>query len=507
MSHELRTPLNSVIALSGVLGRKLKGAIPAQEYSWLEVIERNGKNLLELINDILDLSRIESGKEELACEDFSPVPIVADVLEMLEAQAREKNILLVDSLAPDAPRVTGDAWKFRHILQNIVGNAVKFTDSGSVTVSSSLSPEGLRLSVGDTGIGIAKEHLPFIFDEFRQADESTSRKYGGSGLGLAIARKYARLMGGDIEVQSVRGAGSSFTVILPLAEGSKEAVQGISTKDSGHGSKPASIADKPADEIRLLLVEDSEPAIVQMMDILDGRGYSVSVARDGRQALEMIGLSLPDAMVLDLMMPEVDGFEVLRSVRSREETRQLPVLILTARHVTKEELSFLKGNHIGQLIQKGDIGREELLSAIRRLILPGTIPSAPRALRSRVDGKALVLVVEDNADNLTTVRALLDQRHEILEAMDGAEALARARESKPDLILMDISLPSMDGYAVLDSLRADESLRDTPVLALTAKAMKGDREEILGRGFDGYISKPIDAKAFVLTLSEFLHEA
>jgi signal transduction histidine kinase/CheY-like chemotaxis protein/HAMP domain-containing protein len=507
MSHELRTPLNSVIALSGVLGRKLKGAIPAQEYSWLEVIERNGKNLLELINDILDLSRIESGKEELACEDFSPAPIVADVLEMLDAQAREKNILLVDALPPDAPRVTGDAWKFRHILQNIVGNAVKFTDAGSVTVSSSLSPEGLRLCVRDTGIGIAKEHLPFIFDEFRQADESTSRKYGGSGLGLAIARKYARLMGGDIDVESSRGVGSSFTVILPLAAAGRGEVGIVPAPEPGHGMKSARMAEGPAGDVRLLLVEDSEPAIVQMMDILDGRGYSVSVARDGRQALDMIGRSPPDAMVLDLMMPEVDGFEVLRSVRSREETRQLPVLILTARHVTKEELSFLKGNHIGQLIQKGDIGREELLAAIRRLILPGAIPPPARGLRSRADGQALVLVVEDNADNLTTVRALLDRRHEILEAMDGAEALARARESKPDLILMDISLPSMDGYAVLDALRADETLRHTPVVALTAKAMKGDREEILGRGFDGYISKPIDAKALALTLSEFLHEA
>ncbi len=507
MSHELRTPLNSVIALSGVLGRKLKGLIPDQEYSWLEVIERNGKNLLRLINDILDLSRIESGKEELSFESFSVMPIIADIIEMLETQAREKNILLVDSLPPDTPRITGDAWKFRHIMQNIVGNAVKFTDSGSVTISVVASPEGLRLSVRDTGIGIAKENLPFIFDEFRQADESTSRRYGGSGLGLAIARKYARLMHGDIEVQSALGVGSTFTVILPLSGERADEIHATSALFPVPEMKSEPIADRSEKGVDLLLVEDSEPAIIQLRDILDGQGYSLSVAHDGREALEMIGRSLPDAMILDLMMPEVDGFEVLRAVRGREETRCLPILILTARHVSKEELSFLKGNHIGQLIQKGDIGREELLRAIRRLILPEEHIQVRHNLRSQTGGKPLVLVVEDNEDNMTTVKAVLGQNYALLEAVDGVEGLARARESKPDLILLDISLPGMDGFAVLDSIRSDVTLRNTPVIALTAKAMKGDRQEILGRGFDEYVSKPIDAKTLVLTLSEFLHEA
>jgi CheY-like chemotaxis protein len=256
----------------------------------------------------------------------------------------------------------------------------------------------------------------------------------------------------------------------------------------------------------LLLVEDNEPAIIQLTDILQGPGYQVQVARDGKEALALIGQGVPDAMILDLMMPEVDGFQVLQAIRSDPRSARVPVLILTAKHVTKAELSFLKGNHIHQLIRKGDIDRRGLLAAVAGMIPPPQAQPAPPPPRRRpaTPGQARILVVEDNLDNLRTVRALLGGLYQLVEAEDGRSAVELARLHQPDLILTDLALPVMDGFAALSAIRQDETLRDIPVVAVTATAMKGNREEILARGFDGYISKPIDHDTLMRMLREFL---
>jgi CheY-like chemotaxis protein len=210
-------------------------------------------------------------------------------------------------------------------------------------------------------------------------------------------------------------------------------------------------------------------------------------------------------MILDLMMPEVDGFQVLQAIRGMERTARLPVLILTAKHVTKQELSFLKGNHIHQLIQKGNINKDGLLAEVARMVAPPQAdPVPPPRRRPAHPGKPVVLVVEDNPDNLRTARALLGDSYEVIEAEDGRAGIGQARAHKPDLILTDIALPEMDGFAVLAAVREDASLCDIPVVAVTASAMKGNREEILARGFDGYISKPIDHDALSQTLRRFL---
>jgi CheY-like chemotaxis protein len=206
------------------------------------------------------------------------------------------------------------------------------------------------------------------------------------------------------------------------------------------------------------------------------------------------------------MMPEVDGFQVLKAVREKEQTAHLPVLILTAKHVTREELSFLTSNHVQQLIQKGDINKAGLLAAVARMVAPH--PDAPvlttRRHRPARPGKPVVLIVEDNPDNLCTARALLEERYQVIEAQDGRAGVEQAHTHRPDVILMDISLPVMDGLAALAAIRADESLRHIPVIAATASAMKGDRETILSHGFDGYISKPLDAALLKKLLSEAL---
>lgn len=507
MSHELRTPLNSVIALSGVLSRRLAGKVPTEEYSYLDVIERNGKHLLELINDILDLSRIEAGREEVTRSSCVVAEIIDPIVSMLAPLANEKGIALVNRVDSQIPRLYSDPEKVRHIVQNLAANAIKFTDSGTVEISAEQKDNTLFIAVRDTGIGIPTEALERIFEAFRQADDSASRRHDGTGLGLTIARKYARMLEGDITVESTPQKGSTFTLWLPLTACPTNESHEHTPLYPRHQKTTDADLRAPVQGHKLLLVEDSEAIVIQMCDILREQGYHIRTAKNGIQALACIEEELPDAVILDLMMPEMDGFEMLKAIRGTEKTLALPVLILTARHVTKSELSFLTHNHISQFIRKGDIHREELLNAVAAMLAPAPQAMPVQALEPRrrhVTGKPTVLIIEDNPDNMRTLHALLNESCTVLTARDGSSGLTQAEAHAPDLILTDIALPGMDGFAVLTALRAHEHLQHIPVVAVTASAMKGDREKILARGFDAYISKPINVAELTQTLHQLL---
>jgi CheY-like chemotaxis protein len=382
---------------------------------------------------------------------------------------------------------------------------VKFTDNGSIKVSATKTENGITISVSDTGIGIDNAHLPHIFDEFRQADGSTSRRFGGSGLGLAIAKKYANLLGGTIAVNSAIGEGSVFTLMLPLryAAENKIETQTIQTRFKQH-AKPGKIVSIPTFKT-ILIVEDSDPAIIQMKDILGESGYTIIAAHNGNEALESIENTIPDAMILDLMMPGMDGFEVLKTLREAERTAHIPVLILTAKHITKDDLSFLKRNNIHQLIQKGDINRNELLQAVFEMVTP-KIPIPENLLQPKnIEGKPIVLVVEDNTDNMITVKAMLSENYIVVEAVNGIQGVEMAKKHRPNLVLMDIALPEMDGIEAFKAIRNDAQLLHIPIIALTASAMTSDREIILAYGFDAYIAKPIDDKIFFSIINTVLY--
>jgi len=508
MSHELRTPLNSVIALSGVLNRRLAKQIPEEEYSYIDVIERNGKHLLSLINDILDISRIEAGREEIEIESFNINSLISEVTTMLNPQVKQKSIELIHLEKDSNLLLSSDIRKCRHILQNLIGNAIKFTEKGKVEVVASKIDSNITIKVIDTGIGISEKHLPHIFDEFRQADGSTSRKYGGTGLGLAIAKKYAKLIGGFISVKSSPDQGSEFTLTLPsnYTEGNR-IIDIEKSTESKYTKKQAPLKSHINSERKtVLLVEDSEPAIIQMKDILEESGYNLMVAHDGSEALRIIDQTIPDAMILDLMLPGIDGFEVLKTIREADITANVPVLILTAKHISKEELQFLKRNNIHQLIQKGYVNRSELLNAITTMVFPESVEveRTPRKIQP-IDGKPVVLAVEDNPDNMLTVKALLSSLFTVIEAFDGNQGLQLAKKHKPNLILMDIALPDMDGIEAFNAIRKDPYLQEIPVIALTASAMTTDRETILAHGFDGYIVKPIDEDVFLKTIKQTLY--
>jgi len=509
MSHELRTPLNSVIALTGVLNRRLANLIPAEEYSYLEVIERNGKHLLALINDILDISRIEAGREEVEINTFNLNHLVNEVAELVKNQADQKQLRLNINLENNEITVSTDASKCRHILLNLIGNAIKFTEKGSITISTRLNSSSVELRITDTGIGISDQHLPHIFDEFRQADSSTSRRFGGTGLGLAIARKYAHMLGGELTVKSTPGVGSEFTLNLPLKYSNQNDTQTSDVHGTGNLNLPA---PHPAGTAvygkgkTILLIEDSEPAIIQMRDILETAGFRLLVALHGMDGLKILEETIPDGIILDLMMPGIDGFEVLKSIKENDSTAHLPVLILTAKHITKEELKVLKQNHIHQLIQKGDVNRSELLVAVNSMVTPepGMIELPPRKALV-LHGKPKVLIVEDNPDNMLTVKAILSEKFIILESPDGEQGVEMARTDKPDLILMDIALPGLDGISAFRLIRNDPATMHIPIIALTASAMISDRETILAHGFDGYVAKPIEESILFQIINEILY--
>ncbi len=512
MSHELRTPLNSVIALSGVLNRRLKNQIPADEYSYLEVIERNGKHLLSLINDILDISRIESGREEVEVTMFNPNNLVGEIVSMIKQQAIDKNIELLQlNKYPDLS-ISTDVDKCRHILQNLLSNAVKFTETGKVEITVVPKSNAVQFIVTDTGIGISKENIQHIFDEFRQADGSTSRRFGGTGLGLAIARKYANLLGGNVVVESELDKGSVFTLTLPVqyvGGNNADELEKVSERNFKFNKPNYDTPVNPDQHKTILIVEDSEPAIIQMTDFLEEGGYTVLAARNGSSALEIVGETTPDAIILDLMMPGIDGFQVLQTIRSAQQTSRIPVLILTAKHITKEDLALLERNNVHQLIQKGDVNKNELLNAVAAMVTVGNEQPQPEQAAVRevqhIEGKPKVLVVEDNADNMITVKAVLANKFEVLEAVDGFEGIDMARKHVPHLILMDIALPGLDGIEAFKAIRKNGNLQHIPIIALTASALTTDREIILAHGFDAYLVKPIDEKLFFKTINSVLY--
>jgi PAS domain S-box-containing protein len=371
MSHELRTPLNSVIALSGVLHRRLTNKIPDEEYGFITVVERNGKQLLNIINDILDISRIEAGKVEIIEEKFNVNQLISEIISMMKPLADEKNLDLIHKSPAEKLMVISDITKITHILQNLISNALKFTLKGNVIVEASRLNDTVSIKVSDTGIGIAQEHIEYIFDEFRQAESGTARKYGGTGLGLAIAKKYANLLGGEVIVSSNLGEGSVFTLSLPIVQTYSVADEHDHQDDSHpmlETNQDLNVERNSETKARILIIEDSEPAIVQLCDFLAEANFDVLVASGGNEALKILDETMPDAIILDLMMPDIDGFTVLSSIRESVKTENIPVLILTAKHITKEELSFLKKNNIHQLIQKGDINKSDFLQSINKMI-------------------------------------------------------------------------------------------------------------------------------------------
>ena len=488
MSHEIRTPLNAVIGLVDLM---MASDLRPDQREDLDVVRSSAYALLSLINNVLDFSKIEAGRLELDTAAFGLEQFLDESLKIMAMKAHSKGIELACRLAPEVPdRLVGDPTRLRQVLLNLVDNAIKFTARGEVIVSVTrrgLTETGatLQVTVTDTGIGIAPDAQRRIFKAYDQGDPSVSRRFGGTGLGLAVSAQLVRLMGGRIGVKSVPGQGSAFTFT---------AVFGRPPETPA----PAGPALPPELDGKTILVVDDNAAARRISGaILERAGLRVRLAAGAEEALQALGPDSPgpDFVLLDSDMPGVDGFELAARLR-----RQVPgvrmVMMLTFAHLRRKPECAALG--VGATVVK-PAGRGELLNALARGAAGGG-PAAepPAAMPAPPAGRPLsVLVAEDTAFNQKFILRLLERwGHSAVLAEDGRQAVAAFSAGRFDLVFMDVQMPEFDGLEAARAIRRVEESRGvrTPIIAMTAHAIKGDRERCLAAGMDDYLPKPIDAE-------------
>ena len=460
MSHELRTPLSAVIGYAEMLGEVLEDRGDGELLGDVGKIESNARHLLGLINDVLDISKIEANKMDVHSETFAVGEMVTDLSETVESLLRKKGNSLRLDLAPDTGDMTSDIVKVRQCLLNLLSNAAKFTENGEIVLrvraTERDSRPWLSFAVADTGIGMTKEQLAKLFTRFAQADSSTTRRFGGTGLGLAISQAFCKLLGGDIAVASEPGKGTTFTIELPR-------------KFEGHAAATAHVdATTPGEdegERPLAVVIDDDAATRDLISrFLVRDGFSVKTAADGKEGLRVVRESKPRVVLLDITMPKLDGWSVLRSLRSDPELDRTPIIMCSI--LDEHNLAFTLG--ATDYIQK-PVEWERL----RQIVEPFRHSEEHRP----------ILIVDDDPD----ARARLKQQLEragwsVSEAENGKEGLASIARSEPCAILLDLLMPVMDGFAFLDELRDRNLRRDIPVIVLTAKDLtEADKAALEGR--------------------------
>ena len=458
MSHELRTPMNAIIGYSEMLTDEAEDLGLQHFIPDLKKIRTAGKQLLALINDILDLSKIEAGKVELHHEEFDVRDMINDVATISEPLATKNSNTLVINVAEGV--MYSDLTRIRQILFNLLSNACKFTQFGTVelTVTGESLPGGdfMKFQVKDFGIGMTPEQVSRVFEAFAQADSSTTRKYGGTGLGLAITKKFCEMMNGTIDVESEIGKGTTFTVRLPKRAG-KEA--DVSPVVASAASLPTSVQES----IGHVLVIDDDPVIQDLMkSFLTRQGYTVTVADSGPTGLLRAREMKPDVITLDIAMPEMDGWSVLSVLKNDPDLGDIPIVILTM--VDNKNLGYALG--ATEYLMK-PIDRERLAAVLRKYS------------RLRCDP---ILVVEDDPNTRDLLRAILTKDGwKVQTAENGRVALEKATNARPGLVLLDLMMPEMDGFAFLEEFQKLPSTSEVPVIVLTAKDLTGeDRKRLNG---------------------------
>ncbi len=489
MSHELRTPLNSIIGFSEMLADQVFGQLNEKQLKYVNNILTSGRHLLQLINDILDLSKVEAGHMQLERSEFHVDKAIQDVLNVVKALSSKKRIRLVPELEDDLPPLYADKAKFKQILYNLLSNAIKFTpEGGEVKLKvSRLRPPGptetdsargvvtdwLQVQVIDSGIGIAPEDQERIFREFEQVDSSYARKQQGTGLGLALTRKLVELHGGKISVFSEgQGKGSTFTFTIPFVSPpshEEQPSQPDTVQDATQTPRLPVRADAP-----LLLIADDNPQAREMLGYYATTGgYRVAYAADGEEALRKARALHPFAITLDLMMPEKDGLEVLAELKSDPRTADIPVIIVS---MTEDKLLCTSLGALEFFVKPVD--RNRLLEVLQR------ISSRKSA------GEARVLVVDDEPSTVEWVSGALEANGlEVLKAYGGKEGIELATRHIPDAIVLDLMMPEVSGFQVIDKLKQQERTKDIPIIVFTAKAMSLEERRWLSQHVMGFAKK------------------
>ena len=464
MSHELRTPLNAIIGLTEMLVNNATRFGTERAAEPLRRVNRAGTHLLGLINQILDLSKIEAGKLEINVETIRVAPLIDEVIGTARPLSERNNNQLSVDCPRDLPAIEADAMRLRQILLNLLSNACKFTKGGSVTLRVTRARHEqqncVEFTVIDTGIGMSAEQMQRLFEEFSQADASTARDYSGTGLGLAITRRLCQMMGGDVSVTSEPGKGSTFTVRLPVDRA--DVVVRDEASETG--------ADVRSGDC-VLVIDDDVTARDIITDYLRQAGFSVVTAAGGREGLKRAKEFHPIAITLDVIMPDLDGWTVLAALRGDPQLADIPVVMTT---IVDERQQGMALGAVGYLTKP--IDREKLIELMQRFKVPS--------------GHTRVLVVEDDPVQRERLRSWLGPQQWLLsEAENGRVALDRLKEKPPDILLLDLMMPEMDGFQLVATLQEHPTWRDIPVIVITARDLSMEERARLNSGIETVLLK------------------
>ncbi len=469
MSHELRTPMNAIIGYSEMLAEDAEDDGLDEMVSDLEKINVAGRHVLGLMNDILDLSKIEAGRMELYLERFDFGQMLAEAMSTVEPLIQKNNNTLVTDFPDDLGSVRADLTKTRRVLFNLLSNAAKFTEEDVITVSARRekreNSDWITLSVTDAGIGIPEDKIESVFEAFSQADETTTRDYGGTGLGLPISQRFSRMMGGDLTATSEMGQGSTFTMAFPA-----EVVDPKADKDA---QNPPAVTGEPlaAMENPILVIDDDPNARELLLRTLEADGYDVVTADSGEEGLDLARRLDPTLITLDIMMPGMDGWAVLRELKADPELEHIPVIMASI--VSDQDMGYTLG------------AVESLTKPIDRQRLRQLVQQ-----HANSNGTGHALVVEDDEPSRSLLRRALEESSwEVTEAENGAVALERVAERQPDLILLDLMMPVMDGFDFVLELRRRENGRSIPVVVITSKDLTEEDRLLLAGGVEQIIEK------------------